>query len=119
MAATVYLETTMISYLAAWPSRDLVVAAHQRITLDWWMRSRGLFELFASQLVVQEASSGDPDAVARRLAFLEGVPLLDVTTEAVALAEQLVEEGVIPRKAALDALHIAVATVHGMELSTC
>ena len=82
MKSTVYLETTVISYLAATPSRDIVVAAHQQITRDWWDR-RDRFELLISQAVLDEASRGDADAAARRMALLATIPVLTVSDEVI------------------------------------
>jgi hypothetical protein len=65
MKPTVYLETTVPGYLAARPSRDLVTAAHQEITREWWDNRRGDFALFVSQMVLQEAGAGDVEAAAR------------------------------------------------------
>jgi hypothetical protein len=110
-----YIETTVVSYLAAHPSRDLRVAAHQQVTSEWWTRKRDDFDLFVSQLVVKEASAGDADAAVRRLAYLDGVPLLDLNEQSLALAQRLLTEAVIPAEAEQDALHIAVAAVHGMD----
>jgi len=115
MKPKVYLETTIPSYLTSRPSRDLVTAAHQQVTRDWWERRRHDYDLFASQVVVQEARAGDQDAAERRLAALEGVPQLELREDVFALAEELMEKGAVPREAAEDALHIAAATVHGME----
>ena len=115
MKPTVYLETSLISYLASHPSRDLIVAANQQITHDWWQSRREDFDLFVSQLVVQEAETGDPGAAQRRMAVIEGTPLLALNQEALALAEALVRDGPMPERAVEDALHIAVATVHGMD----
>jgi hypothetical protein len=115
MKPRVYLETTIPSYLTAWPSRDLVRAAHQQITREWWDRRRGQFELFISQVVVRECQAGDPDAAAQRLDVLRDLPLLEQTEEATALAQALLEQVPLPDRAAVDALHIAVATVHGMD----
>lgn len=111
----VYLETTILSYLTARPSRDLVVAGHQQLTRDWWDQRRNLFHLYVSQLVVREAQSGDPDAAERRLLALKGIPLLEIGEEATELARGLVERGPIPTKATADALHIAIATANGLE----
>jgi hypothetical protein len=66
MKPKVYLETSVISYLTAWLSRDLVKAAHQQITQEWWNK-RTRFDLYISQVVLQEASSGDPEAARLRL----------------------------------------------------
>jgi hypothetical protein len=111
----IYLETTVVSYLAARPSRDLRVAAHQQATSEWWTRRRDDFDLFASQLVVEEASAGDAEAALRRLGYLAGVPLLDLTDRSLALAEKLLTDAAVPAEAEQDALHIAVAAVHGMD----
>lgn len=110
----VYIDTTIVSYLTAFPSRDLVRAAHQQVTREWW-RARGAFDLYASQVVLQEASAGDPAAAAERLEALQEASLLAVTEEAIALGEALVRGGGLPAKASADALHVAVAAVHGME----
>lgn len=114
MKPTVYLETTIPSYLAAWPSRDLVRAAHQQITREWWAQ-REAFDLCTSRLVVQECQAGDPQAAADRLAVLKGIPLLEQRSEAAGLAEALLRDVPLPAKAAADALHIATAAVHGMQ----
>ncbi len=110
----VYVETTIVSYLTAFPSRDLVRAAHQQITRAWW-RSRDDCELFATQLVVREAAAGDREAAALRLDALRGVSLLRLTPEATALAENLLRRGGLPRKATADAFHVAIAVVGGMD----
>jgi hypothetical protein len=115
MKPKVYLETTIISYFAARPSRDIITAAHQQITQEWWEGRRSNFEIYISQIVLQEANEGDKDAVRRRLEMLEAIPEIEVNPEAVALAQVLVSEGLIPQKAAADALHIAIATVQGMD----
>src|SRR5205823_7388906 len=88
MRPTVYIETTIPSYLTAWPSRDLVRAAHQQITQEWWSQ-RALFELYSSRLVVRECQAGDPEAAAQRLEALRGIPLLEQTAEVGSLAQAL------------------------------
>lgn len=111
----VYLETSVVGYATSRLSRDLVVAAHQQITREWFAsRARG-YDLFVSQMVVHEASGGDEEAARERMAFLQGIPRLGVTTGAGELAAKLVESGAVPRNAAEDALHIAVAAVHGVD----
>jgi hypothetical protein len=110
----VYLETTVISYLTASPSRDIVQAAHQQISREWWER-REDFDLFASQAVITEAGRGDAGAAARRLAALDDIAILEVTEDASRLAEAFIEQHALPAKAAVDALHIAVAVVMGMD----
>lgn len=111
----VYLETTIPSYLAAWPSRDLVMAAHQQTTREWWDSRRQDFDLFVSQFVIDEASAGDADAAGRRLEALADVPLLDPTEDAYVLAHELMRRVPLPAKAGADSLHIAIATVNGMD----
>ena len=111
MKLKTYLETTIVSYLAASPSRDIVVAAHQQITRDWWDR-RDRFELFISQAVLDEAARGNKDAAARRMALLADIPVLTVSDEVVEFAGQLLQLGIVPAKANADALHIAAATVN-------
>lgn len=113
MKPRVYIETTVPSYLTAWPSRDLLRAAHQQITREWWDR-RAAFDLFISPLVLVECQAGDPTAAAERLVVLTGLPLLEQTGEVTALAEALVSGVPIPPRAEADAIHIATATIHGM-----
>jgi len=104
---SVYLETTIVSYLTARPSRDLVNAARQELTWEWRETRRDDFELFISQAVVDEAGAGDPEAAQRRLELLSSVPLLDVRDDAELLAVALIEEGLLPGRAADDAFHLA------------
>jgi len=114
MKPKVYVETTVVSYLAAPPSRDLIIAAHQQITREWW-QGRKRFDLYVSQIVAQEAGGGNPEAASSRLKTLEGISVLELTPESRDLAERLLTQGPIPEKAALDALHIAIAVVNGMD----
>jgi hypothetical protein len=115
MKPRVYVETTIPSYLTAWPSRDLIRAAHQQITREWWDARRGDFDLFVSQLVVEECEAGDPDAAAERLKAIRDCPLLEQTQDAIALAQALLHEVPLPEKAGADAMHIALAVVNGMD----
>lgn len=114
MRAKVYVETTIISYLAALPSRDIVLAAHQQLTREWWDR-RDRFELFVSQAVVDEAVRGDAAAAARRMALLAGIPLLALGGEVDEFANRLLRGNVVPGKATVDAIHIAVAAVNRVD----
>jgi predicted nucleic acid-binding protein len=115
MGATVYLETTIPSYLAARPSQDLITAAHQQLTLEWWRKRRAAFRLYVSELVLEEAALGDQDTARRRLDHLAGIPSLAITGPAQALAGSLLSSGLMPAKAAADALHIAIAAANGMD----
>jgi hypothetical protein len=107
MKPRVYVETTIPSYLTAWPSRDLVRAAHQQLTREWWDSRRDDFELFVSQLVLRECQTGDPDAAAQRLEALRDLSVIQETEAAATLAQILKNEVPLPDKAAADALHIA------------
>jgi hypothetical protein len=118
MKPKVYIETTIVSYLAARPSRDIVVAAHQQITYEWWHNQRQGFHLLASQLVIAEAQAGDADLAQKRLSLLQETKLLQVTDAAAALAEALITGGAVPRSAMEDALHIAIAVVNGIDYLT-
>jgi predicted nucleic acid-binding protein len=115
MKRKVYIETSVVSYLTAWRSRDLILAANQEETRDWWDERSNGFDLFVSEIVIQEASAGDVNAATRRLEVLKTVTELDVTVEAQDLAKELMAKVPLPDKAQIDALHIAVATVHGMD----
>ncbi len=115
MKPTVYLETTVIGYLAGRISNILRIAANQETTREWWDRHRGQFDLFVSRFVVHECSQGDPAAAQERLALFEGIPLLHVPEEADSLAQSLLAGVPLPEKAATDALHISAAAVNGIQ----
>ena len=115
MKAKVYVETSVISYLTSRPNRDLIIAGNQQVTQEWWQKRRTAYDLYISQLVVQEASFGDATAAADRLKVLHEIPLLPLTEEGKQLAERLISKGAIPKKVVEDALHIAIATSNGME----
>lgn len=115
MKPKAYLETTMVSYLTARPSRDLVMAANQEITYEWWTDRRDEFDLYVSQLVFEEASAGDRDAAEKRIETLQPIARLDITDQAAILGKRLVARIPLPTKARADALHIAIAAVNGMD----
>jgi hypothetical protein len=115
MASVVYIETTILSYLTSEPSSNLVVAGHQQVTHDWWARHRSRFRLVTSVVVLREAGAGDPTKGRQRLALLEDLPLLEITEATLALAEGLVETGIVPAKVFNDALHLATATMGGAD----
>lgn len=112
----VYIETTIPSYLTAWPSPQVVHAGHQISTHEWWDQHRQNYELYTSLVTQAEAASGDASAAQRRMAALQGIPLLAVTVECEAIAAAILASGLIPAKADRDALHIGVATFHQMDL---
>jgi len=116
MKPKVYLETSVISYLTARLSNDVIVIAHQKLTYDWWEMRSMKFELYTSQLVVQEASRGNKQAAEKRLNILKNIPLLESTEEVLILAEIfLYKQCILPEVAREDALHIAIAIVEGMD----
>ena len=115
MKPRLYLETTIPSYLVSKPSRDLVTAAHQQLTHQWWEARLADFEVYISQFVLDEAGAGDSGMAAKRSELLIGFPVLDATPGALDLARALVERGAIPPRKATDAAHIAIATVHHMQ----
>lgn len=115
MKPTLYVETSIVSYLTPRRSRDIVTAARQEITREWWNARRRNFQLFTSEFVLEEAEEGDPEAARRRLDALSETEELDLHDEARPLARKLVKEGPLPAKAALDALHIAVSATSRMD----
>lgn len=98
MKAKVYIETSVVSYLAARPSRDLIVAAQQQISHTWWHSRRTYYDVFVSELVLEESRRGDPEAAARRLAFVSDLPLLAITESAIQLAELFLTHQHLPHK---------------------
>ena len=111
----VYIETTVISCLTSRPNRDVVTAGHQQVTHEWWQTCRDRFDLVASQLVFQEASAGDPGAARERLEVLEKLILLEITEQSLTLAQEFIRAGAVPKEAAEDALHLAIAVTNGVE----
>ncbi len=116
MAKRVYIETTIPSYLAARPSRDLLQTARQQLTYTWWNNMRQNYELCISEIVLDEVASGDADAAQRRLPFLQNLPLLDLTEAVSDVAKAIMGSGLLPKEAARDAVHIAVTSVHGIDI---
>ena len=115
MKRTAYIETSIVSYLTARRSRDVVIAAYQEITRDWWCDAQARFDLVASELVLTESGAGDADAARARLKVLESVALVDVNERAEELTRLLLEFGAVPREAAADAAHIAIAVTNGVD----
>ena len=113
--ATVYVETTIPSYLAAWPSADLVMAAHQKITHDWWDVAGEHDELFVSETVLAECRRGDSSAAARRMTFSDQLPILELNDEIEFLHHEYLNRLWLPEKAQTDALHLAVAVHYEMD----
>lgn len=115
MKPRVYIETSVISYLTGRPSRDLVVAAHQELTRQWWEERSGGFELVIAELVLLEARRGDKTASNARLEALTALPLVPTGEAAYSLAEKLLADGLVPNEAAADALHIALAATNDID----
>ena len=112
---TVYVETSIISYLAAYPSRDLVVAAHQQITRDWWKTATARFDLHVSEAVLAELRAGDPTAGARRLQLVQAIPVLRQTEDVRVLAAHYDKTLGLSGKARADIPHFAFAVSHQMD----
>lgn len=115
MPHSIFIETTIPSYYVSRPSRDLLQLARQELTRDWWDDQRQQFDLFTSQLVLDEAADGEPEKSSERLQLLAGIPLLDLNEQVQALAKKLVSSGILPSVAGRDAFHIAAAGVHRMD----
>jgi hypothetical protein len=112
----VYLETSVISYLVGWLNqRSILVAHNQEFTREWWSMQRNGYELFSSAVAVNEAKKGELPLATERLNFLSETTLLDVNDAATVLTLELLRQTRIPAKADVDALHVAVAAVHGMD----
>ncbi len=112
---SVYLETTIASYLTAWRSSKPVMAGQQDQTREWWELHRQNYELFISDFVLEESAEGDPEAAKRRLELLNGIPILGHTTKVTSLASALMSGVSLPPKAEYDAFHIAIAAAHGID----
>jgi len=112
---TVYIETSIVSHASAWPSSDVRIAAIQHQARQWWSLERPKFDLVTSQLVIDEASAGDPTAAADRLRLLDGLPTVPIDNDVRNVAREIVSASMIPQKAAADALHVAAAAVAGIQ----
>ena len=115
MKELVYIETTIVSYLTSRPSRDVVIAAHQELTRQWWESRSSAFNLLVSELVREESARGDPEAASKRLGIVDRIPILKISDAAVELSGQIVFAGLVPLESTADALHIAIAAVNGVD----
>ena len=116
MKKRVYIETTVVSYFTARPSRDIMIVGHQEATRDLWPDLLAKYETYISAIVYEEAGKGDPDQVRMRLRAIEPFPMLDIEGDAIFLAGKIIAGRGIPAKYSEDALHIAVAAVNGIEV---
>jgi predicted nucleic acid-binding protein len=114
MKRRLYIETTVVSYLTARPSRDLLVAGHQEATRELWPRLAKDYDTYVSALVYEEAARGDAEQAAKRLAAIKPFRMLDIDTDARMLASKIIAGKGIPSEYPEDALHIAVAAIHGI-----
>jgi hypothetical protein len=112
----VYIESTIPSYIVARPGRDLLQAARQQLTREWWDFQRGKHELYTSQVALDEIAAGERGMAQRRLELMAGIRVLDLIPAAESLAERILRSGLLPVSADGDAAHIALATVHGMDI---
>lgn len=112
---TVYIETTIVSYLVATPSRDAILAAHQQLTRQWWQDQRSAYHCLVSGETLVEAARGDAEQARLRLEALKDLPILPITLEVENLADTLLQSGSLPATARSDAIHVAAATLAGVE----
>lgn len=112
---SVYIETTVVSYLAARPSADATLGVRQRVTQQFWENYSDNFEFIVSDVVITEIRQGDAIAAQRRIEALAGLTVLELSPEAVVLALELINAGAVPKESQTDAQHIAVAVVNGIE----
>ena len=115
MKRTVYVETSIFGYLTARSTTNLILAANTKITQDWWDIYHTVFTIYASELVEDEATKGDKAIANRRLALLKPLMYLDITQDAIELSQAFLQQSNLPQKAANDSLHIALATVYGLD----
>ena len=115
MKPRVYIETSVVSYLTARLSRDVMVLSNQLATRAWWVNAEERYSLVTSELVIWEARQGHPEAASRRIDALDHVPLLEVSDAADTLSRKLVSQHAMPSTALHDATHVSLAVVNGVE----
>lgn len=115
MSASVYIESSVISYLTSWPSRDVVTASRQAITSEWWQTKRQDYEIYISALVIEEISAGQTEAAAQRISAAANIPSLGINLVAQTLSEALLSRKAVPANSPRDALHIAIAATQGVD----
>ena len=112
----IYIESTIPSYVVARPARNLLQAARQELTRDWWNLKRQEHELFTSQIVLDEIAAGESETARRRLEITADLPIVDLTSAAEKLAGKILRSGLLPANADGDAAHIALATAHNLDI---
>lgn len=115
MSETVYIETSILGYLTARSTKNLILAANVEITKDWWESRRSAFTLYISQIVLDEVAQGDTEIAVKRLEILNGLPLVELNQSVRDLSAQFLAQSNLPPKASDDAVHIAAATVHRLD----
>ncbi|MEG4997127.1 type II toxin-antitoxin system VapC family toxin [Microcoleus sp. B4-D4] len=115
MSETLYIETSILGYLTARSTKNLILAANIEVTKDWWEYRRSAFTMYISQAVLNEVAQGDTEIAVQRMELLRGVPLLELNQAVRELASQFLTRSNLPPKADIDAIHIAAATVHGLD----
>ena len=114
MKPKLYLESTIPSYLVARPSRDVILAGQQKCTRDWWSKRADSFEIYISEIVIDEVSTGEPAMAVRRLELIKPFTRLTPNEKVIELSAAMIDGGPLPKKAGRDATHIALSAVHGM-----
>jgi predicted nucleic acid-binding protein len=114
VSETVYIETSILGYLTARSTKNLILAANMEVTRDWWESRRNAFTLYISQAVINEIAQGDREIASQRLEIVRNFPLLELNQSVKDLAKQFLTRSNLPPKADVDAIHIAAATVHGL-----
>ncbi len=112
---SLYIETSIISYLRQKPSSQVVTAARQLMTHQWWNNERTKYQLAVSQFVIDEASAGAPTLADKRLESLEGIPLLPLVDEIATISDEIMDRAILPQKARTDSLHIATVAHHRIQ----
>ncbi len=115
MKESIYLDTSVVSYHTSNPSRDIIVLAHQEITRQWWHKAVKRYDVFISEVVIEEASFGDPEAAKRRLEELIDFPHLELDNKVEEMAKIYMERLDIPEKSFRDAAHLALASTHNID----
>jgi len=115
MSESVYIETSILGYLTARSTRNLILAANTEVTKEWWDSRRSEFTIYISQVVLDEVSRGDREIATKRLEILNGVPLVELNQSVRSLSAQFLTRSNLPPKASDDAVHIAAATVHRLD----
>lgn len=115
MLPTVYVETSIVSYLRQRPNTHVVMAARQLLTHQWWYQERNNYDLVTSQFVLEEASEGDALLATERLQWLKNIPLLPLDPAIGAISREIMTRAILPQKAVVDSLHIAIAAYHQIQ----